>query len=101
MAEDKPQGKILFDSICKKWKGLVGSLHKGDRELLLKMILEICDYNESSFDTIANNKESESHMMNLFFLLVIIQQQGLLNKINKNLDIKNKASTSLLDFMPR
>ena len=65
------------------------------------MILEICDYNESSFDTIANNKESESHMMNLFFLLVIIQQQGLLNKINKNSDIKNKASTSLLDFMPR
>ena len=40
-------------------------------------------------------------MMNLFFLLVIIQQQGLLNKINKNSDIKNKASASLLDFMPR
>jgi hypothetical protein len=29
-------------------------------------------------------------MMNLFFLLVIIQQQGLLNKINKNSDTKNK-----------
>jgi hypothetical protein len=49
LAEDKPQEKILFDSICKKWKGLAGSLHKGDRELLLKKISEICNYNESSF----------------------------------------------------
>jgi hypothetical protein len=22
LAENKPQGKILFDGICKKWKGL-------------------------------------------------------------------------------
>ena len=84
LEENKPQGKILFDSICKKWKGLVGSLHKGDRELLLKMISEICVSNENSFYTIANNKESESHTMSLFFLLVIMQQQGVLNKIKKN-----------------
>jgi hypothetical protein len=46
LTENKPQGKILFDRICKKWHGLIDSLHKGDRELLLKMIFDICNYNE-------------------------------------------------------
>ena len=67
LEEDKPQGKILFDSICKKWKGLVGSLHKGDRQLLLKMISETRNHDESSFDLMANSKESEYHIMYFLF----------------------------------
>ena len=46
LTKNKPQGKILFDRTCKKWHGLIDSLHKEDRELLLKMILDICNYNE-------------------------------------------------------
>jgi len=65
------------------------------------MISKIRNHNESSFDMMANSKESEYHVMHFFFLLVIIQQQGLLYKINKNTDIKTKTETSLLDFMPR
>lgn len=67
---------------------LVGSLHKGDRELLLKKISEICDYNESSFDTIANNKESESHMMNLFFFISHNTTAGIIKQNKQKLGYK-------------
>jgi len=39
LINDKPDGKILFYRISKKWHGFIYSLHKEDRELLLKMIL--------------------------------------------------------------
>jgi len=67
LEKNKPQGKILFDSICKKWLGLADSLHKGDRELLLKKIPETWNHNEMGFDTMANSKESEYCTMHFSF----------------------------------
>jgi hypothetical protein len=49
-------------------EGPVESLHKGDRELLLKMISEICEYNENSLDTIANIRVRISHDDSFLFV---------------------------------
>jgi hypothetical protein len=43
------------------------SLHRGDRELLLKMISETRNHDESSFDLMSNSKESEDHIMYFLF----------------------------------
>ena len=66
-----------------KWQVLIESLHKVDRELLLKMISETRNHDESSFDLMANSKESEYNIMYFFFLWIMMQKQGLLNKIIK------------------
>ena len=67
LTENKPQGKILFDRICKKWHGLIDSLHKGDRELLLKMIFDICNYNED-YNKMINIQDSKLFIDYFFFL---------------------------------
>ena len=64
---EKLQGEILFDRTCKKWHGLIDSLHKDDRELLLKMILDICNYNEDK-NKIINIQDSKSYIVDYFFL---------------------------------
>jgi hypothetical protein len=52
LLENKPEGKILFYRISKKWHGFLYALHKEDRVLLLKMILEICRHDERVCDII-------------------------------------------------
>jgi hypothetical protein len=42
LLDTKSEGKILFYRFSKKWHGFIYSLHKEDREILLKTILEIC-----------------------------------------------------------
>ena len=39
------EAKKLFYRFIKKWPDFLESLDKEDRLILLKMILEICDYN--------------------------------------------------------
>ncbi len=85
LTENKPQGKILFDRTCKKWHGLIDSLHKDDRELLLKMILEICNYDEDR-DMIINIQDSNLFINYFFFLAELIHQQKLINQLNGNSD---------------
>ncbi len=100
LTENKTEGKLLFDRTCKKWHGLVDSLHKEDRELLLTMILEICNYDEYS-NTIINNQDSNSFIDFFFFLSAIIQQQKLIDRFNKNpenIEITTTIKT-LMDFM--
>ncbi|MGN6560223.1 MAG: hypothetical protein ACTHJ2_06815 [Candidatus Nitrosocosmicus sp.] len=46
LIETKTEGKILFYRFSKKWMGFLYSLHKEDRLILLKTVLEICSYNE-------------------------------------------------------
>ncbi len=46
LGENNPQGKILSYRTCKKWQGLVEFLHKEGHQILLKIILETCNYNE-------------------------------------------------------
>ena len=98
LTENKPHGKILFDRTCKKWKGFIDALHMEDRHLLLKMILEICNYNEYC-NMVVNSGDSESCITYFFFFAAIMQLQKRIIKINENLDIKNKTNMSLLDFL--
>jgi hypothetical protein len=100
LINDKPDGKILFYRFSKKWHGFLYSLHKEDRESLLKMILEICSHDERVCDII-NTQDFQSPIDFLFFLFAIIQQQKLINRINKERENIRIISTNgtLSDFM--
>ena len=93
----KPKAKILFYWISKKWQGFLYSLHKEDRLILLKMVLEICSYDED-ISHIINTQDFQAPIDYLFFLFALLQQQKLINKING--DQRSKEIT-LLDFMSR
>jgi hypothetical protein len=97
----KPEGKILFYRFSKKWHGFLYSLHKEDRESLLKMILEISRYDERVCNKI-NIHDSQSPFDYLFLLFAIIQQQKLINKLNKtpeDAEITATTKKTLMDFM--
>ncbi len=68
LVENKHEGKILFYRYSKKWHGFIYSLHKDDKLILLKMILEICRYNEYVCNTI-NTHDSQSTIRYPFFYL--------------------------------
>ena len=61
------------------------------------MILDLCSYKED-VNKVINRQDFQSPIDYLFFLLALLQQQKLINKIN--VDFCNKEIT-LLDFMPR
>jgi hypothetical protein len=92
--EAKHEAKILFCRYSKKWHGFLYSLHKEDRLILLKMVLEICSYNESIINEI-NVQDSQLNIDSLFFLLAMTIQQKRLDR----LDIGKKKDVTLLDFM--
>ena len=96
LLETKPEGKILFYRFSKKWNGFIYSLHKEDRLILLKMILEICSYNEC-VNNVINIEDSQSNIDSLFYLLAMMQQQKRIDKLNAS--SKKKKDVTLLDFM--
>jgi len=97
LLENKPEGKTLFCRFSKKWQGFMYSTHKEDRLILLKMVLEICSYDED-ISHIINTQDFQAPIDYLFFLFALLQQQKLINKING--DQRSKEIT-LLDFMSR
>ena len=100
LTENNPEGKKLFDRTCKKWHGLIHSLHKDDRELLLKMIMEICGSHKECSSKIINIEDSKSCIDYLFFLLAMIQQQQKIMDILLNYeDVNNEKKITLLDFI--
>jgi hypothetical protein len=94
LLETKPEGKILFYRFSKKWHGFLYSLHKEDRMILLKMVLEICSYNERIINEI-NVQDSQSNIDSLFFILAVM----LLQKRIDGLNTSKKKDVTLLDFM--
>ncbi len=97
---EEPQGKILFDRVYKKWKGFIESLHKDDRILLLRIIIDICNYNECLNSIININPEPWYNY--LFFLNIVLQQQKIIKSINQEYDINRsntKKDTTLWDFI--
>ena len=100
LTENNPEGKKLFDRTCKKWHGLIYSLHNDDRELLLKMIMEICGSHKECSSKIINIEDSKSCIDYLFFLLAMIQQQHKIKDILLNYkDVNNEKKITLLDFI--
>jgi hypothetical protein len=98
LTENKPHGKVLFDRTCKKWQGLIYALHEEDHRLLLKIILETCNYNENC-NMVINEGDSKYPIDYLFFLTAIIQPQKLIHKISKNHGIERPVNKTLVDFM--
>src|SRR3954464_12549608 len=78
LLENKPEGKILFYRFSKKWHGFLYSAHKEYRLILLKMVLEVCSYNECAINII-NIEDSQAPIDFLFFLITRILQQKRIN----------------------
>jgi hypothetical protein len=43
---NRVQTSLLYEGICKKWKGLLYSLHREDEKLMLGMFSAACQNNE-------------------------------------------------------
>ncbi|MGN6347107.1 MAG: hypothetical protein ACTHKF_04920 [Candidatus Nitrosocosmicus sp.] len=97
LLETEPEKKLLFYRFSKKWHGFIYSLHKEDGLILLKMILEICRYNECVINVI-NIQDSQSNIDCLFFLLVMTLHQKRLDELNASV---KKKDVTLLDFMSK
>ena len=80
LLDSKSEGKILFYRFSKKWHGFFTLPHKEDRLILLKMILEICSYDECTINII-NIEDSQSSIDFLFFLLSMMLQQKRIDMI--------------------
>jgi hypothetical protein len=97
LLENKPEGKILFYRYSKKWHGFIYALHKEDRLILLKMVLEVCSYDDNAINII-NIQDSQSNIDYFFFLLSMILQQKRIDMLNAG-ETKNTKDVTLLDFM--
>ena len=97
LLETKSEGKILFYRFNKKWHGFLYSLHKEDRSILLKMVLEVCNYDDNAINII-NIQDSQSNIDYFFFLLSMILQQKRIDMLNAG-ETKNTKDVTLLDFM--
>ena len=87
LLETKYEGKILFYRYSKKWHGFLYSLHKEDRLILLKMILDLCSYNEN-VSKVINRQDFQSPIDYLFFLLSILLEQKRMDVLKgKNKDV--------------
>ena len=71
------------------------SFDKEDRLILLKMILEVCKYDEDVCRMI-NTQDSESYTDLMFFMLAMMMQQKRLVRPNTS---HRKRDVTLLDFM--
>jgi hypothetical protein len=94
LLENKPEGKILFYRFSKKWHGFIYALHKEDRLILLKMVLEVCSYDECNINMI-NIQDSQSNIDFFFFLLSMLIQQKRIDKLY----MEKSKDVTLLDFM--
>jgi hypothetical protein len=97
LLETKPEGKILLYRLSKKWHGFIYSLHKEDRLILLKMVLEVCSYDECTINMI-NIKDLQSSIDFLFFMLSMLVQQKRIEMLNAS-ETKKTKDVTLLDFM--
>ncbi len=73
--------RLLYESICKKWKGLIYSLHKKDEKLMLDMLSAVCQNNEKL--SLLNAEDSIFNLAILVHLAIILHSQKLIDKINK------------------
>jgi hypothetical protein len=70
LEKEKPLAKAMFDKTCKRWRGLLYSLHKDDREQLLKMFIDCCDSLDEGAAKIVLEKDSSIPVLFLFCLVL-------------------------------
>jgi hypothetical protein len=95
LLEDKHESEILFYRFSKKRHGFICALHKENRLILLKMILEVCSYNEG-VSNIINVENSESYSDLMVFMLTMMMQQKIIDELNAT---GKKKDVTLLDFI--
>jgi hypothetical protein len=101
LEREKPLAKELFDKTCERWHGLIYALHKDDRELLLRMIVDCCNNLDDGAAKVLIDKVSESNISILFFFCLAMQNQKLIKRINNS--VKNteiiKPNGTLFDYV--
>jgi hypothetical protein len=100
MEREKPLAKALFDKTCERWRGLIYSLHKDDREQLLKMFVDCC---YDSLDNGAAKKliDKDSSISFLFLFCLVLQNQKLIERIKNSVKKKENinAKGTLFDYV--
>jgi hypothetical protein len=84
--------KALFDKTCERWRGLLYSLHKDDREWLLGMLVECCSngLDEGAAEWIMNKDSS----LSLYFFFCLLEHNQKLIKGIKNSSKKQSIRLS-------
>lgn len=99
LEKEKPWTKILFDKTCERWSGLLYSLHKDDREQLLRMVMDCCSsLNERTTKTL-NDNDSKSSISVLFLFCLVVQHQKLINRIKVSTEKNVKTDVTPIDFV--
>ncbi len=97
LEREKPLTKTLFDKTCERWRGLLHSPHKNDREQWLKMFVHCCydSLDEGAAKGVIDTKSSISF---LFLFCLVLQNQKLIERI-KNSEKNIETEVNLLDFI--
>jgi hypothetical protein len=99
LEKEKPLAKALFDKTCERWRGLLYALHKDDRERLLKMFIDCCVSLDDGAAKVLNDRVFESSISVLFLFCLTLQNQKLINRIEKSTEKNAKTDVNLLDFV--
>jgi hypothetical protein len=100
LEREKPLAKALFDKTCERWRGLLYSLHKKDREQLLKMLVDCCYSLDEGAAKTMMDKDSKGSISVLFLFGLVLQNQKLIDRIKNSLKHEDiRAIGSLLDFV--
>jgi hypothetical protein len=99
LEKEKPLTKALFDKTCDRWRGLIYALHKDEREQLLRMLVDCCNSLNDVVAKMLLDRVSESNISVLFLFCLVLQNQNLINRINKSMKKNTQDCISLLDFI--
>lgn len=84
LEKDNPKGKILFDKICKKWRGLLYTLLKEDEQPLQRMLIELCyNLNEETTEQMIY-KDSKYLKLYIFIICILFYHQKILDNSEKS-----------------
>lgn len=102
LEREKPLAKALFDKTCERWRGLLYALHKDDRELLLRIIIDCCsNILDDGAAKIMLDKVSESNISIFFFFCLVLQNQKLIERIKNSVKVREniKSKGTLFECM--
>lgn len=101
LERQQPISKMLFDKTCERWSGLSYSLHKDDRESLLRMFFECCNGLSKRGARTVMDTDSKGSTSLLFLFCLVLQNQKLMSRIVKSTEKNVKPGDNLLDLIDR